>query len=99
MFLGPWLISSKNTNFGVITWSDYAPAYIRLKDWSSLGKQRAWRLNGALLYDPLRIQDQKEIFQKYIEENNTEGINRSVLWYAGDAVIRGIPVKHHSTKR
>lgn len=44
-------------------------------------------MNRDLLCNPIRIQELKENFQKYIEENDWEGINKSVVWDAEEVIM------------
>ena len=89
IFMNSWdLYKVKECKIGVADISDHSAVYLNVL-LNKRQKNSTWRLNVSILNNKTKIEKIKNEIKKSIEENDTEGINPTILWDALKAVIRG----------
>uniref|UniRef100_A0A3P9KVM4 Reverse transcriptase domain-containing protein n=1 Tax=Oryzias latipes TaxID=8090 RepID=A0A3P9KVM4_ORYLA len=71
-----------------ITISDHAPVVLSL-NLQNNNEIRQWRLNVSLLNNPKVVNDIKQEWKNYLENNDNGETSLTILWEAAKAVLRG----------
>lgn len=61
-------------------------------------RKTLWRLNTGMLNDPTFRNSMEKDLALYIQDNDNEEVNPSILWDAAKAVLRGKPGQLHSKR-
>lgn len=78
----------KECHMGVADLSDHNVIYLKL-ELKCRQRKTTWRLNAGILNNETVVKQIKTDIKNYLEDNNNEDTNQSIVWDALKAVIRG----------
>ena len=83
----------KECEIGGADISDHNPMLVKI-DLNNRKRQTVWRLNMGLLNSEQQKEQVRKDLQTYMEENDNEEVNPTILWDAMKAVMRGKLIAH-----
>lgn len=84
----PDLYKVNECKIGCTDVSDHNTLYMKMNI-SNRKKQTLWRLNVSILNNETTVKEIKEEIENYIEQNDNDEVNPTIVWDALKAVIRG----------
>lgn len=88
----------KRCRINAITLSDHAAVILTIITNPIKGKT-LWRLNNSLLQDKEFVDRIKKVLKDYVELNDHEDVDPTLLWEGAKAVVRGHIISYASSKK